>query len=58
MGHCLSSDSRFARTHPADPAPTMMWLYSAAAAAETEVENALLPLPALPLFDGFMKNDP
>ena len=32
LGHCkksyLSSDKRLARTHPADPAPTTIWLYS------------------------------
>ena len=33
LGYCtqnsyLSSDKRLAKTHPADPAPTTIWLYS------------------------------
>jgi hypothetical protein len=44
----LSSVSLFARTHPAEPAPTITWLYSefeAEAEAEAEVEKALGMFP-------------
>ena len=59
VGLCLvlyrkieSEDKRLAKTHPADPAPTIMWLNSEDITFD-DVENALLE----PLLESSMRND-